>query len=137
MSDPALALQGAIITTLKDTVAVTALVGERIYDDVPTAPQPTFPYISFGEGQTVGDDLEVECGDGSEVFIELHAWSRTVGFPECKQITDAVRTALRPYYPTIAGAVVSVVEYRGTRYLRDPDGLTKHAIVEFRYLITH
>lgn len=133
MSDPSLALQSSIITALKAASAVTTLVSVRIFDDVPTA--PGFPYIAYGEGQTVGDDTD-GCGDGSEIFVDINVWSRTIGFTECKRIADAVRTALKTA-PSISGATVSVVEYRGTRYLRDPDGLTKHAIVEFRYLITH
>lgn len=137
MSDPSLLLQGAIVTALKADTAIRALCGAppatRIYDAVP--PAPTFPYVSVGDGQVLGDDTE-DCGDGSEVNIQVDAWSRAVGYPEVKQIAAAVRSALKAI-PMLSGFTVSVVEFQQCQYLRDPDGLTRHAAIQFRYLITH
>lgn len=135
MSDPSLALQGAIVTLLKAAAGVTSLVGQRIYDEPPAADGLVFPYITIGDGQTIGDDTE-DCGDGSEVNLQIDAWSRAVGYPEVKQIESAVRTALKTY-PTLTGFTVSVVEFLQAQFLRDPDGKTRHAAMQFRYLITH
>lgn len=139
MSDPSLALQGAIVAALQGAVAVTSLVGDRIYDQVPRpvppATGPTFPYITVGDGQVLGDDTE-DCGDGSEVVLQIDAWSRAIGYPQVKQIAAAIRSALK-IVPTLSGFDVSVVEYVQTQFLRDPDGLTRHAALTFRYLIVH
>lgn len=133
MSDPSLALQGAVVAALKGNATLTALVGQRIYDSVP--PAPVFPYVSLGDGQVLGDDTE-DCGDGSEIHLQIDAWSRAVGYPEVKNIAEAIRSTLK-VIPTLAGFTVSVVEFVQKQDLRDTDGLTRHAAITFRYLITH
>ena len=51
MSDASLVLQGAVVTLLKSTAAVAAIVGARVYDSVPES--PTFPYITVGDDQVL------------------------------------------------------------------------------------
>lgn len=131
MSDPALALQGAIYALLNDP---SPPLVQRVYDSVPD--NPTFPYVTIGECQVIGDDTE-DCGDGSEVIVQIHAWSRKEGFPEVKALAAAIRTTLGNASYSLSGFTVSVVEFQQMRFLRDPDGITSHAVVEFRYLITH
>lgn len=129
MPDPSLALQGAQVAALK---AGPAVAGGRIYDTVPES--PTFPYVTVGEGDAVGDDNE--CWNATEFNSQVHVWSRAVGFPECKTIAALVRDRLTAEF-TITGFKVTEAEYVTARYLRDPDGLTNHAVVELRYLIDH
>lgn len=129
MADPTLLLQGAIVSALK---AAPAVAGGRIYDRVP--PDPVFPYVTVGEGDTVGDDNS--CADASECNVQMHCWSRAVGMPEVKGIAALVRARCKAHF-TLSGFQVTVVEYLTTRYLHDPDGLTEHAVVEFRYQIDH
>lgn len=141
MSDPSLALQGAIVATLKGNGALPPVVAARVYDEVPAEKErvdktgAAFPYVTVGDGQVLGDDTE-DCGDGSEVFVQIDAWSRAVGYPEVKAIAAAIRTALKAL-PTLSGFDVSVVEFQQCQFLRDPDGKTRHAALQFRYLITH
>lgn len=129
MADPSLLLQGAIVSALKAAPAVAA---GRIYDRVPES--ASFPYVTVGEGDTVGDDNS--CADASECNVQAHVWSRAVGKVEAKQIAALVRARLKSKF-TLAGFQVTVVEYVTTRYLDDPDGITTHAVCEFRYLIDH
>lgn len=128
MSDPSLAVQGAVVAALK----AADVAGDRIYDRVPV--NPTFPYITIGGGDTIGDDND--CWGASEVFVQVHVWSRTIGFPECKTIAGQVRDALSSEL-TLANFRNAVAGFLTTRHFRDPDGLTSHAVVEFRYLIDH
>lgn len=132
MSSPSLALQAAIVLLLKNSNGVLTLVSSRVYDSVPA--NPTFPYIALGDGQELGDDSE--CADGSEVFFQIHAWSRAPGFPESKSIASAIRTAMKTQI-TLTGYSVIVTQYQQTQFLKDPDGLTRHAMVEYRFIITH
>lgn len=129
MTDPTLAIQAAIVAALK---TATAVAGGRVYDSVPA--EPTFPYVTVGDGDTVGDDNS--CFESSEVNIPVHIWSRAVGFPEAKAIAALVRARCKVEF-TISGFKVVNAEYVTARYLRDPDGLTSHAVVEFRYLVDH
>lgn len=129
MSDPTLAVQGAIVAALK---AAPAIASGRVYDHVPEA--ATFPYVNVGEGDTVGDDNG--CWDASEVNVSVHVWSRAIGFPEAKEIAAEVRRRCRTEF-ILAGFTVTSAEHVTTRFLRDPDGLTSHAVVELRYLVDH
>lgn len=131
MSDPSLELQAAIVAALKNSPAVTALVGNRIYDAVPS--NATFAYISLGDCQVLPD--KADCLDGAEVFLQVDVWSRAVGYPESKTIAKAVVDKLDDQPLTVAGHDVVIFEHQSTQYLRDPDGLTRHAAVSMRALI--
>lgn len=139
MSDPCAALQMAIVTALKADAALDALIEGRVYDFVPDpvkpATTPTFPYLTVGDGQVIGDDND--CADQSEVFFQVHAWSRKPGYPEVKSIAGAVRSAIKAAALSLAGFTITVTQFTQSRFIKDPDGLTRHAVVEFRFLITH
>lgn len=134
MSDPLLALQGAIVARLKADAPTVAFVAQRIYDEVPTS--ATFPYISLGDGQSNGDDID--CAKISEVYFQIHAWSRSPdpGYVKVKGIAAAVRDAMTAPI-VMPGFEVQEQQYQQTQLLRDPDGLTRHAMVEFRFIIVH
>ena len=127
MASPSFELQVAIVARLKTTAAVTAFVGNRVYDDVPT--KPVFPYITVGEGDETSDDAD--CIDGLEISLDIDVWSRAVGFPEAKRISDEVRKALKTPDLTIPTNAMVYFRHRQTRFLRDPDGLTSHAVMTF------
>lgn len=131
MSDPSLPLQKALIDTLKSVYALPSVVGGRVYDDV--AASATFPYVSLGPTQVLPD--KAGCIDGAEVFQQIDVWSRGVGFPECKTIAEAIIARLDDADLIVEGFTVIVLEHQDTRYLRDPDGLTKHAAITFRSLL--
>lgn len=131
MSDPALALQDAIRDKLLASATVTSLVGTRIYDKVPPSPNgPAYPYISIGPVQILPDDAE--CIESFEVFQQIDVWSTKPGYPECKEIGGAVRRAIHRIDLALDGFALVEIEHRVTRYMRDPDGLTSHAAIEFR-----
>ena len=133
MADPSLALQGAINTRLRSQVPA---VSNRVFDHVPAA--AAFPYIEIGEFQTVDDGAQ--CHDGVEVYATLHVWSRPseitpAGQVEVKTIAGAVRGALHEAELTLTGWQFLEIAHQDTRYLKDPDGLTSHAVLSFRALI--
>ncbi|MER2536029.1 MAG: DUF3168 domain-containing protein [Rhizobiaceae bacterium] len=139
MMDASYELQIAIVGALKSDSVVRALVGGRIYDDVPRDASGKvtahFPYISFGPEQTLPDGYD--CQDGSEITIQIDAWSRAVGFPEVKKIAAAVRKVLHDAdLPINENALVSM-EFENRRVLRDPDGKTSHAVIIFRAVVEH
>lgn len=131
MSDPSLELQAAIVAALKSPAALPAAVGGRVYDQVPDL--ATYPYVTLGDCQVLPD----KAGgiDGVEVFSQIDVWTRTVGYVETKQIAKAVVAKLDDQALAVAGFDVIVFELQGVQYLRDPDGLTRHAAITFRSLI--
>jgi hypothetical protein len=132
MSDPSLALQVALVKALKDDSALTTLIGKRVYDSVPAT---GFPYVSLGADQVLPD--KAGCIDGSEISVQIDAWSRTNGYAEVKRIGAAVSAALddRPEALDVGGYTVVVFELEASHYLIDPDGLTHHAALTFRALL--
>ena len=129
MSDPSLALQVAIVAALR---ATPALCDGRVYDHVPE--KASFPYVSLGEAEVLGDDNV--CWAASDITMRVHVWSREPGFPEAKAIAGQVRGRCVVEFP-LTGFAVTSAELVQIRHLRDPDGLTSHAVVELRYLVDH
>ena len=136
MSDPSLALQGAVVARLKGSAPLAALIGDRVFDEVKGG--ANFPYLSVGDGQVIGDDDE--CSETSEVTFQIHAWSRSPtdpGYPKVKSILSAVRTAMRAPLD-VPGFDLLLQEFTQTQFVREPDGgLTRHALIEYRFIIVH
>lgn len=133
MTDPGLALQGALVATLRGDSAVAAMVAQRVYDQAPD--NVAYPYIGIGEIQTIDDGAGC-IEDAVEIFVTLHVWSRAVGRPEAHRIGGAVRAALHLADLNL-GADLDLVElqYRDTRVFTDADGRTAHGVLTFRALV--
>jgi hypothetical protein len=123
------ALQKAIFAAL---IASPPIADGRVYDAVP--PKPGFPYLTIGDEQVVDDGNT--CDVGWEVFTDVHIWSRpTSGSKvEVKDLAAAVVSRLSTPL-AVAGFVTLVAELQTARTLRDPDGLTEHAVLTFRYVL--
>jgi hypothetical protein len=130
MSDPSLELQKRLVAALK-ALAMTE-VGDRIYDRVPEA--AAFPYLSIGDCQVLPD--KAGCIDGSEVFLQIDAWSRATNYGETKTIAKQIVARLDDAEDlNVDGYDVIVFELQGVQHLRDPDGMTRHAAITFRTLV--
>lgn len=135
-----LSLQTLIYETLRDDLAVKALVVGRVYDRVPApngviAPS-TYPYISFGPSDYVPDDAD--CIVGGTHTMQIDAWSRAVGYPECKNICDAVKRALhkRPLnFGAASPDAVVDINVESVRTIRDSDGITSHGIITISAMV--
>lgn len=131
MSDPAAKLQNAIFSALAASGPLAAMIGDRVYDEVP--PGSAFPYVTISDAQVIDDGDSCEP-DQFEIFADLHIWSRTVGLMEAKEISGLIRSVLLPI-ENVEDWHVPVVDFRGTRHGFDPDGLTAHSIVTIRFLL--
>ena len=127
MSDPSLEVQKAIVGALRGA----NVAGGRIYDQVPEA--PAFPYVTIGDCQVMPD--KADCIDGSIVYPQVDVWTRTTGYPETKQIASAVLAALDDQQLTVDGYHLVVFEFQDIRYMRDPDGITRHGVLMFHGLL--
>lgn len=136
LTDPSFNLQGAVIAALKADAGVSAIVGNRVYDLVGRnpdgSPNVPFPYIAFGDGQMLPE--LAECTDAATNYVTLHLWSRAVGFPEVKRLGAAVIKALHDTTLTLASGSLQSLLLNSSHYLRDPDGLTSHAVLTFEAL---
>jgi Protein of unknown function (DUF3168) len=124
--DPSLQLQKAIVAWLKADSGVNAIIAGRIYDAVPGGAAK--PYLSFGPFQALPE--HGDCLDGGEVFITLDGWAAGPDTVQVKQLGTAVAKALDLAAITIdtpPRLVELTVEQ--TQYMRDPDGITAHAVI--------
>jgi hypothetical protein len=136
LTDPSLDLQGAVVKALKADAGVKAIVGAGVFDTVARkpdgSPNVAFPYIALGDMQMLPE--LAECTNAATNFVTLHLWSRAVGFPEVKQLGAAVIKALHDTTLTLASGSLQSLLLNSSRYLRDPDGLTSHAVLTFEAL---
>lgn len=130
---PSLELQGAIVTVLSADSAVKALIGNPVR--INPAQSTTWPgsYIEIGEGQEIAD--LAECVDGSEIFIDIHIWSRVDrSFADAKKIAATIWDALASATITLTENHFVLMEREAQQYLRDPDGVTLHVVLTIRAL---
>ena len=130
------AFQAAIYKALAGAPGVTAIVGSRIFDDVPHEAETTstaFPRISIGE-----QSAEFNGTSDSDIFdveVVIHAWSRAPGRKECLEMVGQIYAALhRQSLQGAAGYIVNM-EFAGHDTAKEADGETYHATVRFAGLL--
>lgn len=81
------AVQRAIVTRLRSDAQLVAMIGDRVFDDVPE--QAQMPYVSLGpeDWQPIDDGV---CLSGDDGTLQIDVWSRAPGRIECKRIVDRV-----------------------------------------------
>lgn len=130
MGDPALPVQTAIVAKLQADPRVSALVPNGIFDDeLPGNASPDMPYIVVGATQTLADFADDY--DGSLVHLTVNVWSRAIGFQEAKSIGSAVREVLDLADIGVDGYRLVGLRFDDAKYLYDPDGISKHGVVNF------
>jgi hypothetical protein len=126
-------LQKAMYDALLADSGVQSLLnsgGLHIYQTVPDS--PVYPYATIGDDQE-GDD-SVEGLDASEIFADLHVWSRSNTWQEGKSIASALKRALHNANLTLANSRCVLIEHRITRNFMDADNITRHGVVTLRAL---
>ena len=129
-SDPSLEIQRLFVARLKANGDLAAIVGDKVFDRVPDNLEA--PYVQIGEMQVLDDGYE--CGDGMEVFVDVHTWSKAYGSVECKRMTAAVRGALHDLENSAGSPYNLYVRHSQTRVMADPDGEHHHGITSLRVL---
>jgi hypothetical protein len=127
-------LQRAIVTKLKASADLQALIANpiRLFQDVP--PSPTFPYVTLGPSQRLPD--LAECIDGAEIFADLHVFTRAAGYELCKRIGATLIDELHDATLTLLGGHrCLLIELSDERYFIESDNLTKHGVITFRALV--
>lgn len=126
--DADLALQTAIYAHLGADETLAALIGARLYDNVPG--DTGFPYVTLGEA-LVSDN---STGDsrGAEHRLAFNAYSRGGGRAEAKSILGALNAALDEAALTLAGFTLVNLRFLDAETRREPDGQTWRGTIRFR-----
>lgn len=139
MSDPALALQDAIETTLRASAALKTAMGlatVRLYTTTAPIGAP-FPFVEIGEDQIIDDSTE--CLESSEIVTKVRATARVdnsvpASMRQAKAMAGVIRAELKAL-SGVAGFVVTLADFETTHPLKDPDGLTAHTDTFHRFLL--
>ncbi len=130
------ALQEAIHTALSaDAPLVAAVAG--IYDDRPqvvdSSSVAAFPVVTHGDN--IITQWPTDDWSGGSALVRVHVWSRYPGRKEAKDIVGLIRAALDRAALTITGYTALSLDFEQSFVDVDPDGETRHGVIEFRALI--
>lgn len=132
----AAAIQRGIYTALTSSTAVMALV-RGVYDNPTQVADPEnpayFPIITIGDDTITPWDTDTETG--FECDATIHVWSMAGHRLECKQIQDAIYSAIHRDVFTVDGALVVGCDLTTQDAQRDPDGLTIHGVQIFKIIL--
>lgn len=123
------ALQRAIYTALKGA----GICEGRIYDRPPM--DAVMPYVTIGDEQDM--DMAGSCGPIWDISTDLHVWDAPEG--ASKVAIKTIGAAIVPLLTSglvVAGQTVTVAALSTSRVFRDPDGVTEHAVLTFRFVLT-
>lgn len=138
MRDPGLALatQEAIKKALLNDAGLMALIGGRVYDNVPTkrtaVDEVKFPYVVIGE-EEITDDSNT-CSESSQVSSAIHVWSDKPGKTQAKTVGGFVIRALDKELP-IAGHRTPAGGFDIANAPRTDDNGHTEYVLFFSYLV--
>lgn len=127
-ADSQWAVQQAIVAKLKGAAALTAIVGQRIYDDVPQG--TAYPYIVVDDMTSV--PFDTQGGVGAQVGVNIYCWSQYRGRKEVRQMMDAIYAALNRQALTISGHAHIDTLFMTSSTFRQGDGRTYSGMTSFR-----
>lgn len=102
-----------------------------VYDEVPQG--ATFPYVAIGEDTAV--DAGAKNAHGEEATVTLHVWSRAKGMSEAKGLISSIVYAMTGAPLPITGFQSAIAQREMADTFRDPDGITRHGVIRFRFRI--
>lgn len=128
-------LQDVILASLKGNAAVSAIVGDRVFDGVPTG--AALPYVSLGPSDFRLDDAD--CVPGREETVQIDCWSEdNARLWPCKALVDAVVRALvnnDPDAHELTGGFVLEFRLELARTFLDSDGKTAHGVAQVTAIV--
>jgi hypothetical protein len=131
MTDSTLEIKKAWVAALKADAGLSALIGNRVYDEPPQ--NPVHPYVSFGA--IVADAWDTDGNLGWEAFLQVDTWSQTPGQVEASRIMAAIKPVL--HRSTLAlDTQTSCLALLDFASILPWDGGVRHGVQRFRVL-TH
>jgi len=131
MTDSYLPLLADMIAKMKATAGLTALVGQRIYSDVPD--NPTFPYVVLTISSA---PFDTKTGNGMDHSAQISIYSRKPSPIEVGQIRAQVYTLFHKQESLLVASGVDVILFNGVApTFKEPDGQTWQGVIQFNIII--
>ncbi len=131
---PGLALQKALVATLKADATLAALVGARVYDE---PPQPvTRPFVRIGNVDVRPERAAAVTAWAVTFSVEGHSRPKQ-GRVEATRIAEAIVAALDGQHGsiTVAGFTFSWCDFAAQTVIRDSDGKSYAANIAFEAML--
>ncbi len=126
------ALQAAVFQVLSADTTLGAIVGTRIYDEVPPGPV-TGTMISVGHGEV--RDLSDVTGPMAEHLFMVSVISDAEGFQSAKAAAAAVSDALVDAAPALTRGRVVLIAFQRAKARRVRAGQTRRIDLTFRAIV--
>lgn len=126
-----LSLQGGINERLSTDTAIMNK-GVKVLDNVPEI--KPYPFIEIGE-DTV-NDWSTKLEFGEEVTHTLHIWSQQGGKKETKEIMNLILQSLSEPLSLDDGFYIEFSKLDFMEVYNDPDKITRHGVIRFRFKIS-
>ena len=137
-------LQIAVVNALRADSTIQSLLGEHPYGGSPSVPyvaefieqgadaasESVFPYVVVGD--TTATEFDTDDVDGQEHTLTLHIWDRYRGRTRCRQVADAIYSALHGVSITVSGRVTVYCYWEFSESIPDPDVKLQHLVTRYR-----
>ena len=131
-ADLSLPLRQALVTALRASSAVHALVADRIYDAVPT--DPVRPYLRYGI--PIIAPYEASEISGADIDVTIHVFDVGPDNSRAYAIAKAVKDALDETTPDLTGGYTLSLVWTGSQALGDEEGSAfVHHLVQFNAVV--
>jgi hypothetical protein len=132
-------VQAAIFQTLQADTGLAALVGTRIFDEVPAGlDEESYPYVHIAEASEQPDG-DTWTSKNRVVSLKINVWSRAKGWKEAQAVLDELIGVLFVDLFTAPGAFVQPADwtiwrsaYVLAQEIRDPEG-TRRMVCTFAF----
>jgi len=127
-------LQEAIVTKLKADATLAGVNGlvTGIFDEGAVPENQAFPYVAIGDGIELPENTFGRRGYIPTMM--LHIWSQYVGFKECYTILAQLNELLDQKPLTLATQTHIYTMYDQSQAMNDPDGITRHLAVRYKFM---
>lgn len=129
-------IQRAIITRLKASapiVAATVSITDHSAQVPPANEAAKFPFIQIGDD--IVSTFPTDDSSNIEAVVRLHVWSVARGSKQAKEILDLIRADLDRAEISVTGFSLISIDPIQSFVVLDPDGKTRHGVIEFRLII--
>ena len=123
------ALQTAIYETLVTDPGLTALIGDAVYDTIPSGPRPDI-YVALGAEQV--RDQSDATGSGALHELVISVVSDVAGFARAKQAAAAVSDALHNADLALSRGALVFLQFHRARATRARNNETRRIDLTFR-----
>lgn len=133
MADFLLPLIKGVVAAMKADSAVGAVIGDRVYTDVPQ--KETFPYsVVF----PTAADWSAKDFSGQEIDLQISTFSRD---KTPKESLDACKACYDLFHRqesaiTLDSGTIANIQYTSSQSFKDPDGVTWQGVINFRVVIS-